>query len=160
SCLIAASLVLGMAAALYEARLARHRYRDVRQLTNRLLFDLDDSIKNLPGATQSRELVVQTGLMYLDRLYNDAGGDIDLLAELAAGYSKIGDVQGNPSIPSLGHTEDALASYARSRELWERVAASRPGDAKALRSLAQVRFVTGDLLRVTGKSLESGRMLA
>jgi tetratricopeptide (TPR) repeat protein len=160
SCLIAASLVFGMAVALYEARLARHRYRDVRQLTNRLLFDLDDSIKNLPGATQSRELVVQTGLMYLDRLYNDAGGDIDLVAELAAAYSKIGDVQGNPSIPSLGRTEDALASYGRSRELWERVVASRPGDAKALRSLAQVRFVTGDLLRVTGKWPESGRMFA
>jgi tetratricopeptide (TPR) repeat protein/tRNA A-37 threonylcarbamoyl transferase component Bud32 len=158
SCLIAASLVFGMAVALYEARLARHRYRDVRQLTNRLLFDLDDSIKNLPGAAPSRELVVQTGLMYLDRLYNDSGGDIDLLAELAAAYSKIGDVQGNPSMPSLGRTDDALASYARSRELWEKVVAARPNDAKTLRSLAQVRFATGDLLRVTGKSLDSGRM--
>jgi tetratricopeptide (TPR) repeat protein len=160
SCLIAASLVFGMAVALYEARLARHRYRDVRQLTNRLLFDFDDSIKNLPGAAPSRELVVQTGLMYLNRLYNDSAGDIDLLAELAASYSKIGDVQGNPSIPSLGRTDDALASYARSRELWEKVLAARPNDAKTLRSLAQVSFVTGDLLRATGKSLESGRMFA
>jgi tetratricopeptide (TPR) repeat protein len=160
ACLIAASLVLGMAVALYEARLARHRYRDVRQLTNRFLFDFDDSIKNLPGATHSRELVVQTGLMYLDRLYNDSGGDVDLLAEMAAAYSKIGDVQGNPSMPSLGRSDDALASYARSRELWQKVVAARPNDAKALRSLAQVHFVTGDLLRVTGKSLESGRMFA
>jgi tetratricopeptide (TPR) repeat protein len=158
--LIAASLVLGLAAALYQARLARHRYRDVRQLTNRFLFDFDDSIRNLPGATHSRELVVQTGLMYLDRLYNDSGGDLDLLAELAAGYSKIGDVQGNPSMPSLGRIDEALLSYARSRELWEKVIAANPNDAKALRSLAQVRFVTGDLLRVTGKSLESGRMFA
>jgi serine/threonine protein kinase len=160
SCLIALSLVLGLAAALYEARLARHRYRDVRQLTNRLLFDFDDSIKNLPGATQSRELVVQTGLMYLDRLYNDSGGDVDLLAELAGAYSKIGDVQGNPAMPSLGRSEDALASYARSRELWDKVIAARPNDSQALRSLAQACFVTGDLLRVTGKSLESGRMFA
>jgi serine/threonine protein kinase/tetratricopeptide (TPR) repeat protein len=160
SCLIAASLVLGLAAALYQARLARHRYRDVRQLTNRLLFDFDDSIKNLPGATQSRELVVQTGLMYLDRLYNDSTGDADLLAELAAAYSKIGDVQGNPSMPSLGRSEDALKSYARSRELWEQVVAARPNDPKALRALAQVHLVTGDLLRVTGKSLESGRAFA
>jgi serine/threonine protein kinase len=158
SCLVAFALVLGLAVALYEARLARHRYRDVRQLTNRLLFDFDDSIKNLPGATQSRELVVQTGLMYLDRLYNDSGGDVDLIAELAAAYSKIGDVQGSPSMPSLGRTEDALASYARSRELWQKVVAARPNDAKALRSLAQVLFVTGDLLRVMGKSKESGRM--
>jgi serine/threonine protein kinase len=160
SCLITASLVFGLAVALYEARLARHRYRDVRQLTNRLLFDFDDSIKDLPGATHSRELVVQTALMYLDRLYNDTSGDTDQLAELAAAYSKIGDVQGNPSMPSLGRTDDALASYARSRELWEKVVSAHPNDAKALRSLAQVRFVTGDLLRVTGKSMESGRMFA
>ena len=61
-------------------------------------------------------------------------------------------------MPSLGRTDDALASYARSRELWERVVSARPRDFKALRSLAQVRLVTGDLLRVTGKTLESGRM--
>src|SRR5689334_7243449 len=54
-CGIAASLVMGLAAALYEARLARHRYRDVRQLASRFLFDFDDSIKNLPGTTRSRE---------------------------------------------------------------------------------------------------------
>jgi serine/threonine protein kinase len=160
SCLIAFSLVLGLAAALYEARLARHRYRDVRQLTNRLLFDFDDSIKNLPGATRSRELVVQTGLMYLDRLYNDSGSDTDLLAELAAAYSKIGDVQGNPAMPSLGRTEDALASYARARELWSKVIAARPNDAKALRALGELYFVTGDLLRVTGRSMDSGRMFS
>jgi eukaryotic-like serine/threonine-protein kinase len=160
SCLIAFSLVLGLAVALYEARLARHRYRDVRQLTNRLLFDFDDSIKNLPGATHSRELVVQTGLMYLDRLYNDSSGDIDLIAELAAAYSKIGDVQGSPSMPSLGRSEDALASYARARELWGKVIAARPNDSKALRALADVYFVTGDLLRVTGRSMDSGRMFA
>ena len=159
-CVIAASLVMGLAAALYEARLARHRYRDVRQLASRFLFDFDDSIKNLPGTTRSRELVVQTGLRYLDRLYQDSGGDVDLLAELAAAYSKIGDVQGNPAMPSLGRTGDALASYARSRELWERVVAARPRDYKALRALAEVRMGTGDLLRITGKTLESGRMFA
>jgi tetratricopeptide (TPR) repeat protein len=159
-CLIVLSLVLGLAAALYQARLARQRYRDVRQLASRFLFDFDDSIRNLPGATHSRELVVQTGLLYLDRLYRDSGGDVDLLAELAAGYSKIGDVQGNPAMASLGLTKDALASYARSRELWEKVVAARPGDYKALRSLAQVRLVTGDLLRITGKTADAGRMFA
>ena len=157
-CVIATCLVLGLAAALYEARLARHRYRDVRQLASRFLFDFDDSIASLPGATHSRELVVQTGLIYLDRLYKDSGGDVDVMAELAAAYSKIGDVQGNPSMPSLGRTNDALASYARSRELWEKVVGARPRDFKALRSLAQVRLGTGDLLRVTGKTAESGRM--
>src|SRR5205807_2611233 len=95
---------------------------------------------------------------YLDRLYSDSGGDVDLLAELAGAYSKIGDVQGNPAMPSLARSEDALASYARSRELWQKVIAARPSDPKALRSLAQVDFVTGDLLRVTGKTVESGHM--
>jgi tetratricopeptide (TPR) repeat protein/tRNA A-37 threonylcarbamoyl transferase component Bud32 len=154
-CVIAFSLVLGLAAALYEARLARHRYRDVRQLAARFLFDFDDSIRNIPGTTRSRELVVQTGLQYLDRLYRDSGGDIDLLMELAVAYSKIGDLQSG-----MERRPDALASYARSRELWERVVTARPGDYKALRALADVRLVSGELLRANGNLLESGRMFA
>ena len=157
-CLVVASLTIGFAAAVYEARLAAQRYRDVRQLANRFLFEFDDSVRDLPGATKSRELVVRTGLEYLDRLASQAGGNTDLMSEIAAGYSKIGDVQGSPSMPSLGRTTDALASYARSRTLWERVLAAHPGDSKALRGLAQVRLTSGDLFRVSGKTAEAAQL--
>ena len=159
-CLITASLVIGLASALYQARLAQRRFADVRQLANRFLFEFDDSIRDVPGTTKSRELVVRTAQEYLGRLAREAGDDPDFLGELAAAYTKVGEVQGSPTVPSLGRTSDALASYAQARQLWERVLAARPRDSKALRALAQVRLATGDLLRVAGRIEESGKMYA
>src|SRR6185503_816490 len=94
-----------------------------------------------------RELVVGTALEYLDRLSRQSSGDLALDRELAAAYAKVGDVQGSPSLPNLGRADDALASYARSEALWERVAKARPRDVAALRSLAAVRLVEGDIYR-------------
>jgi hypothetical protein len=55
-CVIAASLLLGLGAALYEARLARHRYRDVRQLASRTVPAGCASVGQTPGLQPARRL--------------------------------------------------------------------------------------------------------
>ncbi len=107
-----------------EARRAEARFQQVRKLAHTVLFDLNPEIENLSGSTKARELLVKTSLDYLDNLAKEGGNDPSLLLELATAYEKIGDVQGNPKYPNLGHPEAALQSYRKAVTLSRKVGAS------------------------------------
>ncbi len=127
--LVLITLVTGVAITVREARIAEAnrrraeaRFNDVRKLANSLIFEVHDSIANLPGATQALQLILQRSLEYLDRLSTESGNEPSLLRELATAYSRIGSLQGNPQDPNLGDTKSALASYRKSLELRESLA--------------------------------------
>src|SRR5437660_775891 len=75
----------GAATTLWEARAAvqqraraERRFNDVRKLADSFLFEFDEAIKNLPGSTHARSLVVKRALEYLDSLASEARGDRSL----------------------------------------------------------------------------------
>ncbi len=118
--LLVLSLCGGLAATLWEAHIARverakaeRRFNDVREVANSLMFEIHDSIKDLPGSTPARKLLVERSLRYLDNLSREASGDASLQRELAAAYEKVGDVLGSPYLANLGDTSGALASYRK-----------------------------------------------
>jgi tetratricopeptide (TPR) repeat protein/tRNA A-37 threonylcarbamoyl transferase component Bud32 len=158
----ALGLTMGLAVAVQQARVARRqaaiaerRFGEVRKLANRFLFEFDKEIESVAGTTKAREMVVSTALEYLGRLAAEAGSDPELLAEVAEAYQKVADVQGNPSLASLGRTADALESYARSRETWERALSARPGHTEAMQKLASVWLATATVQRTLGQREES-----
>jgi tetratricopeptide (TPR) repeat protein/tRNA A-37 threonylcarbamoyl transferase component Bud32 len=162
----ALGLTVGLAVAVQQARVARweatiaaRRFGEVRKLANRFLFDFDKEIAEVAGTTKAREMVVSTALEYLGRLAAEAGGDPELLAEVAEAYSKVGDVQGNPSLASLGKTREALVSYARSRSMWERALAARPDDTASMQKLAAVWLATATVQRTVGQREESSESI-
>jgi hypothetical protein len=115
--LLLLSLCGGLAATLWEAHIARverakaeRRFNDVREVANSLMFEIHDSIKDLPGSTPARKLLVDRSLRYLDNLSREASGDASLQRELAAAYEGVGDVMGSPYLANLGDTPGALAS--------------------------------------------------
>ncbi len=109
-----------------ERALADRRFEEVRQLASKFLLDFHDSIAGLPGSTPARKKVVETGLRYYDSLVREARGNRDLLAEIARGYDRLGDAQGNPYMPNLGDMPGALASYRKALALREQVSDSSP----------------------------------
>jgi serine/threonine protein kinase/tetratricopeptide (TPR) repeat protein len=118
--LLVVSVIVGGATTLREARIARvqreraeRRFNDGRKLANSLIFDIHDSIRNLPGSTVARKLLVDRALLYLDNLSQEATDRPDLERELAAAYERVGDVQGNPRYANLGDTAGANASYRK-----------------------------------------------
>ena len=118
--LIAIGLVAGATAIIREERIARFQqqraernFNDVRALANSLMFDVHDAIKDLPGATKARKLLVDRSLKYLDRLSSQQGNDSSLQKELATAYEKVGDVQGDPHSANLGDTTGAMESYKK-----------------------------------------------
>ena len=117
NCMIVAALVAVMTAmvagsgvALWQARRAERRFADVRRLANTFLFEFEDAIHNLSGATQARLLVVNAANEYLSRLAADAGRDRRLLRELADAYKKLGDVQGEFGRGNVGQYAQAALS--------------------------------------------------
>ena len=150
----AATLVLTIAAAgvvstLYQARRAERRYDQVRSLANAFIFDVHDRIEHLPGSTEARKSLVQTALIYLENLRSEAGNDAGLSRELAAGYEKIGNVQGNPLSSNLGDSAGARQSYQRAIEILTPLAEN--GDRLAELRLLSLLDQTAILLRAQGE---------
>src|SRR5581483_2431670 len=161
---ILVTLLGGIAATFREARIARQqaaiastersraerRFNDVRKLANSLLFEVHDSIKDLPGSTPTRKLLVTRALEYLDSLSQEAKGDTSLQRELAAAYQRIGDVQGQPRQANLGDPQGAAASYRKAMLIRETLAANDPQNLDILRELVPSYGKLSDLLRAMG----------
>ena len=156
------ALAAGIAVAGYQAYEA-HRQREraerhfasVRTLANVLLLDVHTAIRNLPGSTPARQLLVRHALSYLEQLSAEARDDRALRLELALGYRNIGDIQGRPFVPNLGDPQGAQASYERALALLQPLASrERAGDAgyrDAQQELAIAQQRYGALLGALGR---------
>jgi eukaryotic-like serine/threonine-protein kinase len=133
--LVGLTLIAGVVISLREARLARaeraraeRRFNDVRNLSNTLLFQIDDSIKDLPGSTQAQQLLVSSAQQYLDSLSQEASGDVSLLHQLAEGYGRLGLIQGSHRGPTLGNWGSAIQSLRKAVSLREAIVRANPSD--------------------------------
>ncbi len=148
--MILLSLLGGMSATLWQARIAEQRAADVRALAGSLIFEVDDLIRDLPGSTPARQQIVTRALTYLDRLAAESADDPELRRELALAYQRVGNIQGNPNTSNLGDTQGALSSYRKALDLAEEVVRSDPADSNAVRSLAVIHEKLADTLAWTG----------
>jgi non-specific serine/threonine protein kinase/serine/threonine-protein kinase len=114
-------LTSGLVITIREERIAERRFNDVRSLANSLIFDVHDSIKELPGSTPARKIIVDRSLQYLNVLAQESRGDASLQRELATAYEKVGSVQGDYLENNLGDSEATLVSYQRGLELRKQI---------------------------------------
>ncbi len=140
-------VLAGAVAIVREARIAERRFNDVRKLANSLLFDIHDSIRDLPGSTAARKLLVDRGLQYLDTLSHESSGTPGLQRELASAYERVGDVQGNPYYANLGDTAGATESYRKALQIRLTLAGDQRGSAEDRAALAGVYVKLGFALR-------------
>ncbi|HEX5475444.1 MAG TPA: protein kinase [Vicinamibacterales bacterium] len=116
SALAAAAVVCVAAAAgltIWQARVARGRYDDLRGLAHAVVFDVNDALAPIPGTTSARAQVVHTALEYLDRLGRENLSDPVLRQELASAYVRIGKIQGGAFLANLGDSAGAAASFRK-----------------------------------------------
>ena len=112
----------------YDA--SRQRFEQLRTLANSLIFEADDALIRLQGATEVRIRIVKSALGYLDELAKQDSSDPQLKEELAAAFEKIGEIQGGAGSTNLGQSAQALQSFRKSEALREdlRRAAKKPVD--------------------------------
>ncbi|HQW82228.1 MAG TPA: protein kinase, partial [Pseudomonadota bacterium] len=129
---VLASIAIGVSltVAVQEAQRARRHLGEARALAHDILIDYPEKIAELPGSLPIQSRMVQDAMRYLDSLREVAGADAELSRELASGYLKIGDIQGNPYRSNLGDSDGAEASYrqaALALEHWQRLAPDAAG---------------------------------
>lgn len=133
-----------------ERIIAEARFNDVRALANSLIFDVHDSIRDLPGSTPARKALLSRAIEYLDKLAKENSEDMTLQTELASAYERVGDVQGSPLGPNLGDFDGALESYGKAlairQSLFERSGPEEKYATAMLHSrLFRIKQVRGDL---------------
>jgi serine/threonine protein kinase len=135
--LAVAGLSGGALVANHERAIAQRRFVQVRQLANKL-FDIDAEVRQTPGTTNARELIVSTSLDYLQRVAEDVQGDPTLALELGNAYMRVGRVQGVPTTSNLGHEAEADRSLQKAEALLRSVFTARPADQMAILRSAQI----------------------
>jgi tetratricopeptide (TPR) repeat protein len=160
--LVIASLTAGVGGVLWQARVANVQRRkaearatDLRQLSNSLLSELDEAIKELPGSTGVQRLLVTRVLEHLDRMSKDAAGDRLIQLDLVNAYTRLGNIQGNPYDQNLGDAAGALVSLDKALAIAKSLTASMAVDREALRALATVEQGRSEVLWGVGKTPEA-----
>src|SRR5262249_32574002 len=147
--LVALSLILGIVATARQARIAEanraqaeRRFNDVRKMANAFLFEFHQAIRDLPGSTPARELVVKRATEYLDSLSKEAQMDASLQRELATAFQRLGQIQAGVGA-NLASAKDALQSYARARAIREALLKQRPVNPEDLEGIGEVEIEMG-----------------
>jgi serine/threonine protein kinase/tetratricopeptide (TPR) repeat protein len=164
--LVFLTLVLGIVFTTRAARIARaqqaraeRNFNNVRKLANALLFEVHDSIRDLPGATVARRLILERAQEYLDDLARESGTDSALLRELATAYERLAQVLGDPRDANLGDTAKALQNGRQAIELRRAALAFDPQNVDYRRELADGYTNLAKLLGTTGDRKEEGEYL-
>lgn len=160
--LVLTAVLGGVAATVREARIAaanerraEQRFNDVRKLANSLMFEIHDAIRDLPGSTSARRLLVTRALEYLDSLSEQSKGDVSLQKELATAYERVGDVLGYPYAANLGDKVGALSSYRKALAIREPLAAADASDTKLQRDLYETYIRLAQVLESNGNFAEA-----
>jgi serine/threonine protein kinase len=122
---VIASLSIGLYVANRERRIAEDRFRQLRQLSAKLLA-VDKAVRDLPGSTTARQQMVAASMEYLDGVGREAHLDRDLMVELASGYIALAQVQGVPVRPNLGQFAAATESLRKADVFLQRLLADDP----------------------------------
>jgi len=158
SALVLVALLAGLIITLHEARVAQkeraraeRRFNDVRKLASSLMFEVHDSIRDLPGTLPARKLLVSRAQEYLDSLSQEAGGDASLQRELAAAYDRVGDLLGYTGAANLGDYAGALQSYEKALSIRESSLVAHPDDRQMQLDLLNDYFRLSFVLIDTGQ---------
>jgi non-specific serine/threonine protein kinase/serine/threonine-protein kinase len=164
--LLALSLVGGLLMTVRQARiaeanrrLAERRFGEVRRLAGFVMTDMHDAIAKLPGSTPLRKQLVEKALEYLDGLAGEASSDPVLQAEIAQGYERLAQVQGQRGWANLADSPGALGSIRKAIAQREQLAARDPADALNTARLAKSYGTQSNILRQQGQSAEAEAML-
>ena len=156
---IAAVVVIALGAAVAYALTAaareQRRFAQVRGLAHSVIFEMNDAITGVPGATAARAILVQRAVQYLDALAAEAGSNPDLLRELAQGYEKLGTLQGDRSTAHTGDIDGAFTNLKKSAQLYQRLQ-DRDGFSRVASRLSLVEISRGHMKEGVDWGRQSG----
>jgi tetratricopeptide (TPR) repeat protein len=152
----------GMSGVLWQSRSANlqrqraeARSEDLRQLSDSLLSELDQALKDIPGSTEAQKLLVTRVTERLDGMARDTRGDRQMELDLIDAYTRLGDVQGDVYEQNVANPAGALASYGKALALAQPLAAAHPDDQETLSALGMALEDRGEELTAWGTADEA-----
>jgi len=142
-----------------EMGLAKRRFEDLKTVLGTFLFEVHDNIRELPGSTTARTMIIDQTSKYLGWLAQEMKDDNNLQLDLADAYLKMAGALGDPFETNLGKTQEAMESIEKARRLAETVIARAPQDPRAKRYIALTEMRRAALLEQQGKSGEALKVL-
>jgi len=142
-------------AANLERRRVEARSEDLRQLSNSLLSEIDEALKELPGSTPVQQLIVQRVLEHLDHVAKDAAGDRRTQLDLVSAYTRLGNLQGNPYEQNIGDATGALVSLDKAIGIAQALQSRNPKDSSVLGALAIAQKARSNVLFGMSRTRES-----
>lgn len=106
-----------------ERQAAQRHLEDVRGLARAMIFDVNDALGK--GITPGRAALVAAGGKYLTRRMNAPDLSAEETFDIVAALQRMGDIEGNIAIDSLGKSEKALQRYDQALRLLDRVPVAR-----------------------------------
>jgi tetratricopeptide (TPR) repeat protein len=156
--MVTVALIGGLAATLWQSRIAQKRFDQTRALARYLMFDLTQAVGALPGATPIRADIVKHSLDYLDALSAEKIGDPSLQVELGEGYARLGTLIGHPTQDNLGELAKAGETYRKAIAILEPMG-REPSNKRANLALAKARKDLGEILGFESESGEGVRLI-
>ncbi len=135
-------------------QMAELRFNQLRQFAHAMVFDVHDSIKELPGSTAARKLLIERSLQYLKGLETTSGQNRDLELELARTYTKIGTVQASSASSSLEDCAAGIQNLEHARSLLREILVRSSSDEEAALALVDADFEAADIHALRGEMSE------
>ncbi len=135
--------------------MAERRNQDEHALASEVLFGINDSLKNLPGATAVRTQAITKSAEFLDRLAQDSRGHFKFQQDLARSYSRLAELTGNPIAPNQGDLAGALVLYEKSATIISHLLLSNPRDPVLRQQLAANHVEQLSVLAYLGRGREA-----
>ena len=160
--LLVIAILSGIAGVLWQSRVAglerskaEANAEEMRQLSSSFLSEIDAAVRELPGSTPVRRLMVQRVLERLDHLANNAAGDRLTQLYLVDAYIHLGSLQGNPYGQNIGDSRGALESMDKALALIHTLRSAYPNDRDALDTLALANMTRSRILYGVGRTPEA-----
>ena len=163
---LVATVLAGAGAVAWQARAARLAERsaeasanDLSRLSDTLLSELDDAIKQLPGSTGAQQVLIARLLEHLDRMSQNHPSNSVTQVSLVNAFVRLANLQANPYEQNLGDTAGALKNLGKAMAIAEPLARSRPQDADVLLALARAQDARGEILSFADDSAGAAQSL-
>ncbi len=167
ACLVLLAVVGGTFGTLVQSRNANRerlkaeaRASDLRQLSNSMLSEIDDAIKDLPGSTPVQHLLVNRVLEHLDRMSRESSTDPETALDVLTAYTKLANVQGNPLGQNIGDPAGALQSLDRAEAAAAQHHFLDSSDPVVLGALGAEQQTRTGVLHALGRDREAGVALS
>ena len=116
-------------------QIAELRFNQLRQFAHAMVFDVSDSMEELPGSTIARKMLIERSLQYLRGLEMTGGENRDLKLELARTYIKIGTVQATGASSGLEDYAAGIQNLQHARSLLRDILLRSSSDEEAALAL-------------------------